>query len=188
MTKPVIVKRLVKGSALTYAEHDLNFQNLADATITLTAGTGGTAVVSDLNGVITLVAGAGITLTGNNTAKTITINSNRYFSVGSVSGVSFTPNFNNGNVQKVSISDAITVNAPTNMAAGDTFKLIVVLQSLSPASMTVAFSGIVIATNSNNEYFENSDPIVFPNGDGNFILDVVYDGSVYWGTVNTNFV
>jgi hypothetical protein len=74
MTKPVIVKRLVKGSALTYAEHDLNFQNLADATITLTAGTGGTAVVSDLNGNITLVAGAGITLTGNNTAKTVTIN------------------------------------------------------------------------------------------------------------------
>jgi len=75
MTKPVIVKRLVKGSSLTYAEHDLNFQNLADATVTLTAGTGGTGVASDLNGNITLVAGTNVTITGDNTAKTITINS-----------------------------------------------------------------------------------------------------------------
>ena len=73
MAKPVIIKRQVKGSALTFTELDTNFQNLQDATVTLTAGTGGTAVVSDLNGTITLVAGPGITLSGNDTAKTITI-------------------------------------------------------------------------------------------------------------------
>lgn len=73
MTKPSITKRTVKNAALTYAELDENFQNLRDATISLTAGTGGTAVVSDLNGNITLVAGTGVTLTGDNTAKTITI-------------------------------------------------------------------------------------------------------------------
>jgi hypothetical protein len=75
MPKPVIVKRAVKGLALTYAELDLNFQNLDDATITLKAGTAGTDVVSDLNGTITLVAGGGISLSGNNSAKTITITS-----------------------------------------------------------------------------------------------------------------
>jgi hypothetical protein len=73
MAKPAITKRVTKGSALTYAELDTNFDNLRDATVTLTAGSGGTAVVSDLNGNITLVAGTGVTLTGNNTAKTITI-------------------------------------------------------------------------------------------------------------------
>lgn len=73
MPKPVIVKRAVKGLALTYAELDLNFQNLDDATITLKAGTGGTDVVSDLNGTITLVAGSGITLAGNNSTKQLTI-------------------------------------------------------------------------------------------------------------------
>jgi hypothetical protein len=73
MTKPAITKRAVKAAALTYAELDTNFQNLADATVTLTAGTGGTAVTSDLNGTITLVAGTGISLSGNNTAKTVTI-------------------------------------------------------------------------------------------------------------------
>jgi hypothetical protein len=73
MAKPAITKRATKAAALTYAELDTNFQNLADATISLTAGTGGTAVSADLNGNITLVAGTGITLTGNNTAKTLTI-------------------------------------------------------------------------------------------------------------------
>lgn len=75
MTKPVITKRTTKGSALTYSELDANFQNLQDATISLTAGSGGTQVTADLNGNITLVAGTNITLTGDNTAKTITINS-----------------------------------------------------------------------------------------------------------------
>ena len=73
MTKPVIVNRATKASPLTLNEQDANFTNLQDATITLTAGTGGTAVVSDLNGVITLVAGTGITISGDNTAKTVTI-------------------------------------------------------------------------------------------------------------------
>jgi hypothetical protein len=75
MAKPAITKRTTKGSALTYSELDTNFQNLADATVSLTAGTGGTAVTADLNGNITLVAGTNISLTGDNTAKTLTINS-----------------------------------------------------------------------------------------------------------------
>jgi hypothetical protein len=75
MAKPAITKRSVKEAALTYNELDTNFQNLADATISLTAGTAGTQVTSDLNGNITLVAGTGVTLSGDNTAKTITINS-----------------------------------------------------------------------------------------------------------------
>lgn len=73
MTKPVIVRRDTKGSPLTILEHDNNFTNLQNATIGLQAGSGGTTVTADLNGVITLVAGGGVTLSGNNTAKTITI-------------------------------------------------------------------------------------------------------------------
>jgi hypothetical protein len=73
MTKPAITKYSVKGSPLTTSELDTNFQNIVDATVSLTAGTGGTAVSTDLNGTITLVAGSGISLSGDNTAKTITI-------------------------------------------------------------------------------------------------------------------
>lgn len=75
MAKPAITKRAVKAAALTYAELDTNFQNLADATYSLTGGSGGTKVTADLNGNITLVAGTNVTISADNTAKTITINS-----------------------------------------------------------------------------------------------------------------
>lgn len=74
MTKPSIVTRASKGSALTWTEGDTNLTNLRDATITIKAGSGGTDVVSDLNGTVTLVAGTNVTLSGDNTAKTVTIN------------------------------------------------------------------------------------------------------------------
>jgi hypothetical protein len=72
MTKPAITKRSVKGAALTYSELDTNFENLKDATITVAGGA--TPVTVDLNGTVTLVAGDNVTITGDNTAKTITIN------------------------------------------------------------------------------------------------------------------
>lgn len=75
MAKPNITTRATKGSALTWAEGDTNLTNLRDATVSIKAGSSGTSVVSDLNGEITLVAGTNVTLTGDNTAKTITINS-----------------------------------------------------------------------------------------------------------------
>jgi hypothetical protein len=59
---------------LTWTEGDSNVTNLQNATVTLKAGTGGTDVVSDLNGTVTLVAGTNVTLSGDNTAKTVTIN------------------------------------------------------------------------------------------------------------------
>lgn len=73
MAKPTITTRAAKGSALTWTEGDQNLENLRDATITVKAGTGGTDVTSDLNGTVTLVAGTNISLSGDNTAKTVTI-------------------------------------------------------------------------------------------------------------------
>lgn len=73
MAKPNITTRATKGSALTWTEGDANLTNLRDATLSIKAGTAGTSVVSDLNGELTLVAGTNVTLTGDNTAKTITI-------------------------------------------------------------------------------------------------------------------
>ena len=73
MAKPSITTRAGKGSALTWTEGDANLTNLQNATVAIKAGSAGTSVVSDLNGEITLVAGTNITLTGDNTAKTVTI-------------------------------------------------------------------------------------------------------------------
>lgn len=75
MTKPSVTTQAVKAAPLTYEELDTNFTNLRDSTVSLTAGASGTPVTADLNGNITLIAGTGITLAGNNTTKEITINS-----------------------------------------------------------------------------------------------------------------
>jgi hypothetical protein len=53
MTKPVIVKREVKGTPLTYTELDTNFQNLKDATINFSGDLGDTRSM-DLNDVTSI--------------------------------------------------------------------------------------------------------------------------------------
>jgi len=72
MTKPVIVTRASKGSALTWTEGDSNLTNLRDATITVSDGTSSTAI--DLNGSITFSAGSGISV--DEASGTITISNN----------------------------------------------------------------------------------------------------------------
>ena len=70
MAKPTIVKRLVKGSHLTFTELDANFQNLQDATVTVNGDTGST--VSDLNGSVTIAGGTA--LTTSVAGSTLTVN------------------------------------------------------------------------------------------------------------------
>jgi hypothetical protein len=109
MAKPAITKRATKAAALTYAELDTNFQNLADATVSITGGS--TAVTADLNGNITLVAGTNVTITGNNTAKTITINS----SGGSSDSFSTIAVAGQSNVVADAVNDTLTLIAGTNI-------------------------------------------------------------------------
>ena len=73
MTRPVIVTKAGKGQALTFNELDANFNNLQDAKINIETGFGGTKIICELNGNITLVAGSGITITGDAPGNSITI-------------------------------------------------------------------------------------------------------------------
>lgn len=70
MAKPAITKRSVKGAALTYSELDTNFQNLADATVSVSGDTG--TVANDLNGTMTIAGGTA--LTTSVAGSTLTIN------------------------------------------------------------------------------------------------------------------
>jgi hypothetical protein len=72
MTKPVIVTRAGKGSALTFVEGDANFTNLQNATVTV-AGDSGTPQVLDLNDTLTIAGGTGLTSVASAT-DTITLN------------------------------------------------------------------------------------------------------------------
>jgi hypothetical protein len=71
MTKPVIVTRAGKGSALTFVEGDANFTNLQNATVTV-AGDSGTSQAIDLNGTVTVAGGTG--LSSAMTTGTVTLN------------------------------------------------------------------------------------------------------------------
>jgi len=71
MTKPVIVTRAGKGSALTFVEGDANFTNLRDATVTVAADSG-TSQAIDLNDTVTVAGGIGITSVAS--TKTVTLN------------------------------------------------------------------------------------------------------------------
>jgi len=71
MTKPVIVTRAGKGSALTFTEGDANFTNLQNATISVAADSGTTQAI-DLNGTVTVSGGTG--LSSAMTTNTVTLN------------------------------------------------------------------------------------------------------------------
>jgi len=71
MTKPVIVTRAGKGSALSFVEGDANFTNLQNATVTV-AGDSGTSQPIDLNDTLTVAGGTG--LSSAMTTKTVTLN------------------------------------------------------------------------------------------------------------------
>lgn len=180
MTKPAITKRAVKSAALTYSELDQNFQNLADATISLTAGTGGTQVTSDLNGNITLVAGTGISFSGNNTAKTITITAS---TVATQISQDTNPQLGadldlNGFKIKTVTGDLVLDPAATNdvvlntegLAIGDGLGVATIY------SQNGSYPGIVLKSHSSYPSFvniqggQNGNIYIEPNGSGQIIV------------------
>ena len=159
MAKPAITKRSVKTAALTYNELDTNFQNLADATVSITAGSGGTQVVSDLNGNITLVAGTNITLSGNNTTKEITINANeaqQVFSTIAVSGQS--------NIVADSTSDTLTFVAGSNITITTNASTDTLTISATAGSQNVFSTVTAGGTNLNAD--STTDTLTLANGTG----------------------
>ena len=88
MTKPVIVTRAGKGSALSFAEGDANFTNLQDATITV-GGDGGTPTAVDLNGTVTIAGGTALSTTASSGTVTVDLD-NTTVTAGSYTKASIT--------------------------------------------------------------------------------------------------
>ena len=149
MAKPTITTRAGKGSALTWTEGDSNLENLRDATITIKADTGGTDVVSDLNGTVTLVAGTNITLTGDNTAKTVTINST------ASGGASALDDLTDVVITAAATNDVLVYNG-TNWV--DTAANTLTVSAASTASTATNATNINISTTDGN----TSDTTLYP--------------------------
>jgi hypothetical protein len=195
MAKPTIVRRLVKGTHLTFTELDANFQNLQDATVSLRAGSAGVTVNSDLNGTITLVAGSNITLTGDNTAKTISIaatGGSSFYNNGNIDPTSgFKPNAANGLVQKATLTADGYINEFQGATAGDRIILLLTMASTlyTNVSLTTTMKCLAGQPSLALGYFEepsysaSSDKAwTFPNGTL-VMMDMVYDGTNFWNRV-----
>jgi hypothetical protein len=199
MAKPVITRRQTKGTPLTYSELDTNFDNLRDSTVSLRAGSAGTTVASDLNGVITLVAGSGISLAGDNTAKTVTITNtgaggsfydHGFLSGagGSAPGTAWTPNYSQGQVQRIQLESGYWyLGVPTNMTAGT--QLTILFKGLTSTSYIVTLNQASFKLSSDNgqNYFESYPTPLTVLPDGWARLHIIYDGDYYWITVHSNY-
>lgn len=200
MTKPSITKRAAKGSPLTYSELDQNFDNLRDATVTLQAGSGGTEVVSDLNGKITLVAGSGISLSGSDLSKTITItntgsgggfyDNGLVFGTGAhttLPGQSWQANYNNGSVQRVELESGYwQLTPPSNMLAGNALELLF-MGTGTAYQINIDNINCYVATNREQGYFENKPLPLTVYPDNWARMRIIYDGDYYWIIVDSNF-
>lgn len=144
MTKPLITTRAGKGSALSYDELDANFTNIKDATLTLTADTGGTSVIADLNGTITLVAGTNVTITGNNSSKEITISATSGGGGGTMSG--FTLSADTGSAQSIGDADNVSILGGTGLTttASATDSVTIDLDDTAVSAGTYNFATITV--------------------------------------------
>jgi hypothetical protein len=203
MAKPTIVTRATKGSALTWTEGDANFTNLQNATITLAGDSGstatdlnGTVTISGGTGLTSSVSGSTLTVNLDNTAVTagtyqgavtvdaqgrVTAATNTLIGYGEgaiydlgTTGGTIAPNVANGNVQKITLNSALTLNAFTSPVAGQSLTLIIYGgTAYTSITSTMKFAGGVKTLTGTAGCID--------------IVSIYYDGTNYFASLGKGF-
>jgi len=175
-----IVTRAGKGSALTWTEGDANITNLnndkiEDIVEDLTPQLGGNL---DVNGnSIVSVSNGNIILAPDGTGKTkisaINYNEGAIYDLGTTGGT-IAPDVANGNVQKITLNSALTLNAFTNPVAGQSLTLIIYGgTSYTSITSTMKFAGAVKTLTATAGCID--------------IVSIYYDGTNYFASLGKGF-
>lgn len=148
MAKPEITFRNTLGSALTFTQLDTNFQNLRDATISVSDGSD--TITLDLNDTLNITAGANISFGINPTTKTLTITASEEQQIFQIIDT------DSGTATADSTSDILTISGQTGIstsATGDTIGIDLDDTAVTPgtyefATITVDQQGRITSANS----------------------------------------
>jgi hypothetical protein len=166
MALPTIVTRAGKGAALSFDEGDSNFENLRDATITVTDGTNSTAL--NLNDTLTFTAGTNVTITESSGTVTIAASDTD-------TGILYT----DLSVTTAAASGAgsLTYNNTSGVftfAPADT-SLLPFIQTIDEDTTPQLGGNLDVNNNSITTTVTNGDITITANGDGEVVLGPLTD-------------
>lgn len=170
---PYAVSVSDEGEEITSKVTNLNFVG-ADVVATNSTGT---VTVTVSGSAATISAGTGISVSTANSVTTVT---NTFTEVvyngGNVSGT-LTPNRSNGTIQKFTLTGNITLNPPTNVTSGQGLTLILTQDGTGGRLLTanVAYK------------FASSFNTLTPEAGAVDMLNMFYDGSVYYVTLTVGY-
>jgi len=154
-----------------------------NATTTITTSGAGDLVLNTANGAtasgnitVTQGANANITLTPNGTGQTVikNIEYNEYIHNLGTTGGTIAPNVTNGNVQKITLNSALTINAFTSPIAGQSLTLIITGgTAYTSITSTMKFAGGIKTLTATAGCID--------------ILTVFYDGTTYYASLGKGY-
>lgn len=157
----------------------LTIANTATVSATLSGNTISFATAAiDLSspvpiGNVTPNTGTFTTLTNTVRANLKNITEGTVYNLGTTGGT-VAPDVANGNVQKITLNSALTINGFTNPVAGQTLTVII-------------YGGIGYSTITSTMKFANADRALSNTGGSIDFLSIFYDGTTYFASLNRGF-